>query len=105
MMELSSSKDLPPLLTEQPSTPATSLQSDSTMARRRDGAIEHSVDVDVSAPADEVEDGEEWEVDGMIPCCGLGVLACFQNCSFPSCLGCHVAGQACCCDLQYVRLS
>ena len=105
-MEMTSStdsKDLPQLSTTKQPSAASAMQLDTTSTRPND-AMAHSIEVGVTASADDIED-EEWEVDDLIPCCGLGVLACFQNCSFPSCFGCHIAGQACCCDLQYVRLS
>ena len=94
----------PPALNVQPSASLMQQEKSSNsslLVLAMEDSMPPSVEVEITTPA-EGED-EEWEIDGLIPCCGIGVIGCFQNCSFPSCVGCHVAGQSCCCDLQYVR--
>ena len=54
---------------------------------------------------DEPVSPEEYEVDRLTPCCGLGCCAMFQNCSVPTCIGCHAIGTICCCDIEYVSSS
>ena len=67
-------------LTEQPTL---TVPDEAATAPYSTEDLPPSVEVNIIS----VNEDDEWEIDDLIPCCGIGVVACSQNCSFPSCVG------------------